>query len=92
VLWPQPLLKLLLTDPEVLLEEKASDDPQLRSIQVQVTRPAKALWLSAGEHAVFSDNLLDVLPGEVVEITVKDPELSPIRVVGLHSLFALPAR
>ena len=64
----------------------------VEAMAADLADPAKALWLSAGEHAVFSDNLLDVLPGEVVEITVKDPELSPIRVVGLHSLFALPAR
>lgn len=86
VLWPQPLKDLPLVDPEVLLEEHAGDDPQTRTLKLQVSRPAKALWLSAGEDAVFSDNLLDVLPGEVVEIGVHDPSLSPIRIIGLHSL------
>ncbi len=92
VLWPQPLKDLGLTDPEVLLEEHETEDPVVRRIRISVARPAKALWLSAGEDAVFSDNLLDLLPGEVAEITVKDPALSPIRVMGLHSLAALHPR
>ena len=86
VLWPQPLKNLALADPEVLIEEHAEKTPQTRTLKLQVSRPAKALWLSAGEDAVFTDNLLDVLPGEIVEIGVHDPSLSPIRFIGLHSL------
>lgn len=92
VLWPQPLRNVGLLDPEVLLDENVTDDPQVRSVRITVSRPAKALWLSAGDDAVFSDNLLDVLPGDEVLITVKDPALSPIRVVSLHSLAAQPPR
>jgi beta-mannosidase len=92
VLWPQPLKDLPLADPELLLEERATDDETVRSLRLQVSRPAKALWLSAGDDAVFSDNLLDLLPGEVVVITVQDATQSPIRVIGLHSLFAQPSR
>ncbi len=92
VLWPQPLKDLGLIDPEVLLEEHETPDPLVRRVRITVSRPAKALWLTAGEDAVFSDNLLDLLPGEVTEITVKDPALSPIRVMGLHSLAALQPR
>ncbi len=88
VLWPQPLKDLPLVDPEVLLEEHETEQAETRRLRLQVVRPAKALWLSAGEDAVFADNLLDLLPGEVVEIAVHDPSLSPIRTIGLHSLAA----
>ena len=48
---------LALADPEVLIEEHAEKTPQTRTLKLQVSRPAKALWLSAGEDAVFTDNL-----------------------------------
>lgn len=86
VLWPQPLRNVPLEEPEVLLEEFPGDDETTRLIRISVARPTKGLWLSASEHAVFSDNLLDLLPDETVEILVRDPMQTPIRLLSLGTL------
>jgi len=75
-----------LEEPEVLLEEFPGDDETTRLIRISVARPTKGLWLSASEHAVFSDNLLDLLPDETVEILVRDPMQTPIRLLSLGTL------
>jgi beta-mannosidase len=63
-LWPEPFKYLTLPDPNITLE-RAGDQLTLRAV-----KPAKAVWLEAGEGVGWSDNLIDLLPGEDYAITV----------------------
>lgn len=87
-LWPQPLRDFPCVDPELLFEEEPQN-PGKRTLRLSVTRPTKGLWLMAGDDALFSDNLLDILPGQTVVVCVKDPADAPIRWLGLHSLLSV---
>ncbi len=65
-LWPEPFKYLTLTDPE--LEITRLDKNTLR---VRANRPAKGVWLSARPEARWSDNMLDLLPGDEQMVTVQ---------------------
>jgi beta-mannosidase len=93
VLWPQPLRELPLLDPEVALElqavERSRERPSrtgLQTLRVRARRPAKAVLLTAGPQARFSDNLLDLLPDEEVVVTAEDLGAAPL---GATSLYAV---
>lgn len=68
VVWPQPLKALHLPDPELRVERL-----DVETVRLSVKRPAKGVWLRPNEAVVWSDNLLDLVPG--------DPQT--LRVVGL---------
>ena len=68
VLWPQPLRKLGLQDPGLTVSREGPDGEQLR---VRVSRPAKGLLFFADKPVDFSDNSLDLLPGDERIITAK---------------------
>lgn len=57
-LWPEPFKYLSLPEPDLDVER---DGEMLR---VRVMRPAKGVWLSAGDGVTWSDNMLDLLPGD----------------------------
>lgn len=57
-LWPEPLKYLSLTFPELVV---AQDGEHLR---LRVSRPAKGVWLAAEDGVRWSDNFLDLLPGD----------------------------
>lgn len=63
-LWPEPFKYLTLPDPDLSLT-RADDGLTLR-----VTKPVKGVWLEAGDGIEWSDNFVDVLPGEDYAITV----------------------
>ncbi len=93
VLWPQPLRELPLLDPELTLElpavERTRDRPSrtgVQALRVRARRPAKAVLLSAGEHARFSDNLLDLLPDEEMLIEAEGLGAEPPRAISLYSV------
>ncbi|OLN85397.1 Beta-mannosidase B 2 [Colletotrichum chlorophyti] len=67
--WPEPLKYLHLQKPKDLKATLAKDDTV---VEVSAEVPIKGLALEAEDDAVvFSDNLVDIVPGEVVSIGVK---------------------
>ncbi|HEU4324366.1 MAG TPA: glycoside hydrolase family 2 protein [Roseiflexaceae bacterium] len=58
-LWPEPLKYLYLPDPLLTVERLDGD-----RLRLSVARPAKGLWLEAGDGVAWSDNALDLLPGD----------------------------
>ncbi|MBX0330738.1 glycoside hydrolase family 2 protein [Oscillochloris sp. ZM17-4] len=63
-LWPEPLKYLELRDPELRVERLGDD-----RLRVSADRPAKGVWLDAGDGVEWSDNMLDLLPGDPQELT-----------------------
>ncbi len=73
-LWPEPLKYLALPDPGIELERLGVDVLRLRAV-----RPAKCVVLSAREGIPWSDNALDLMPGEeptVVGSGLREGEVS----------------
>lgn len=58
-LWPEPFKYLTLPDPGIELTRLAADRLRLRA-----ARPAKGVWLWSEQPARWSDNMLDLLPGD----------------------------
>ena len=58
-LWPEPFKYLRLPDPELQVMRLADD-----KVQVQVARPAKGVFLWTDKPLNWSDNMLDLMPGE----------------------------
>ena len=65
-LWPEPFKYLILPDPQI--EMTRLDERRLR---LRATRPAKGVWLWAGPDVQWSDNMLDLLPGDEQIILVQ---------------------
>jgi beta-mannosidase len=62
--WREPYKGLPLPDPGLVIARSGTDTLTLR-----VARPAKGVWLSApGAEIDWSDNFLDLCPGDAVEI------------------------
>ena len=57
--WPEPLKDAPFADPQVTVERLDGD-----RLQVSVARPAKGMLLAADGVTNWSDNLLDLLPGD----------------------------
>ena len=62
-LWPEPFKYLNLKDPGIKLAA-VGDELRLRA-----ARPAKGVWLEAGDGVAWSDNFLDLLPDDEVRVT-----------------------
>jgi beta-mannosidase len=58
-LWPEPFKYLELPDPEIKIERLDA-----QTFRVAALRPAKGVWLTSGNGIHWSDNMLDVLPGD----------------------------
>lgn len=58
-LWPEPFKYLTLPDPDLHIEYGEQD-----VVQLQVKRPAKGVFLTAGDGVQWSDNMLDLLPDD----------------------------
>jgi beta-mannosidase len=58
-LWPEPFKYQKLPDPEIKIERLDG-----QTIRVAALRPAKGVWLTSGNGIHWSDNMLDVLPGD----------------------------
>ncbi len=58
-LWPKPFKYLSLAEPEITIERLDA-----QTLRVQAKRPAKGVWLSAGDGIQWSDNMLDLLPND----------------------------
>jgi beta-mannosidase len=58
-LWSEPFKYLTLPDPEINIERLDAN-----TLRVHVKRPAKGVWLSAGDGVTWSDNMLDLTPDD----------------------------
>lgn len=58
-LWPEPLKYLELPDPGLVVVRQPGERVELRC-----ARPAKGVWLAAGDGVSWEDNGLDLLPDE----------------------------
>ncbi|KAG6856280.1 hypothetical protein H0H87_005890 [Tephrocybe sp. NHM501043] len=66
--WPQPYRFLELPEPQLRVEVSGEQ------VTLSVQRPAKGVWLSVdreGSEVVWSDNSLDLVPGDPQIITAK---------------------
>ena len=62
--WREPYKSLVLPDPGLLITRSGPD-----SLKVSAARPAKGVWLEApGPDIEWSDNFLDLCPGDALEI------------------------
>jgi beta-mannosidase len=70
VSWPEPL-KFIQFSPDLKVSARISDD----AVFLSAKRPAKGVVVSVpieeGEDAVWEDNFVDLVPGEVVRVGVK---------------------
>lgn len=58
-LWPEPLKYLTLPDPVIVLDLVSPEE-----LRIRAARPAKGVVLSAGDGVAWSDNYLDLMPGD----------------------------
>lgn len=68
VLWPQPLASLKFADPGLRLDRDGD------TLIVSADRPVKGVLIEATEVLDWSDNLLDLLPGD--KLTLRVPGLA----------------
>lgn len=78
-LWPEPFKYAALPDPEIQLERLDQD-----TIVVSALRPAKGVLLSTNHHLTWSDNMLDVLPGDAQTLTVEGLGEADVKVSSLR--------
>lgn len=79
-LWPEPLKYLELPAPELLVTRLADERVELRC-----ARPAKGVWLAAGDGVAWEDNGLDLLPDEPRVIAAPGLGERPVRARWLTS-------
>ena len=82
-LWPEPFKYLKLPDPEILVDRLGED-----KLRLQVSRPAKGVFLVADRPVKWSDNMLDLIPGEPQVVTAVGLGSGEVRVQALDSLFS----
>ncbi|KAJ5929864.1 Glycoside hydrolase family 2 immunoglobulin-like beta-sandwich [Penicillium verhagenii] len=70
--WPQPFKYIDL--PRSLIEIKrlssSSDADNIRTISISASKPVKCLVFEEHDGVKFSDNALDIVPGDVQEVTI----------------------
>jgi beta-mannosidase len=67
--WPEPLKYLHFTKPKELKAELTGD---FKAVRVSAEVPVKGVALECEDDGVkFDDNLVDIVPGEVVTIGVR---------------------
>jgi beta-mannosidase len=72
-LWAEPFKYLTLPEPDIALT-RAGDQLTLRA-----ARSAKGVWLEAGDEVGWSDNFIDLLPGEDYTITAQGLGEQPVK-------------
>jgi beta-mannosidase len=78
-LWPEPFKHLTLPDPEITIEWLDA-----QTLQIGTRRPAKGLWLSSSQPVQWSDNMLDLLPGDSHVVTGLGLEKAKLMFRWLH--------
>lgn len=78
-LWPEPYKYMRLFDPLIIMGLDGPERVILRAI-----RPAKGVWLYAGDEVVWSDNMLDLMPDDEQIVTAIGLGKEPIQIRWLH--------
>lgn len=81
VSWPEPFKYLTLPDPEIAVTRL--DDERL---QITAKRPAKGVWLEAGDDVRWSDNMLDLLPDDEQIVVARGLGTATLQVRSLQGL------
>jgi beta-mannosidase len=63
-LWPEPFKYYTLPDPVIFLDMMEDGE----TLRLRSARPAKGVWLSAGDDVTWSDNMIDLMPDDEQEI------------------------
>jgi beta-mannosidase len=79
-LWPYPFKYLHIPDPGVTQERLEAG-----SLRLETQRPAKGVWLSTRDNAVWSDNMLDLFPDDPQLVHVTEADEQQIRMRFLFS-------
>ena len=64
--WPEPFKYLALPDPAITIERTGDE-----TLRLHAARPAKGIVLSAGDSVAWSDNMIDLLPGDEQTIVAR---------------------
>ena len=78
-LWPEPFKYLPLPDPQIHVQRISPT-----TLEVCTQRPAKGVWLEAGDSVRWSDNMLDLLPDDPYRIAVSDLNEADIQIRSLR--------
>lgn len=82
--WPEPLRNLALQDPQITVERRVErGGVQLR---LHARRPAKGVWLDAGDGVAWSDNGFDLVPDHEVVILARDLGDREVRISSLFDI------
>lgn len=77
--WHEPFKYLTLPHPGVTITPSGED-----SVVVRTERPAKGVFLSTDAPLLWSDNMLDVFPGDPQRLSASGLGSMPVRVTWLH--------
>jgi len=61
--WPEPLKNAQPGQPEIVVETATN------AVRLSAVRPAKGVWLDAGDGVTWDDNGFDMMPGETRTIS-----------------------
>ena len=78
-LWSEPFKYLSLPDPQITIRRVS---PTM--LEVCTQRPAKGVWLEAGDNVRWSDNMLDLLPNDSYRIVVSHLNEADIQIRSLR--------
>lgn len=78
-LWPEPFKYHRFPDPGITLERLPDE-----RLHVRAVRPAKGVWLAAGDRVRWSDNLLDLLPEDEQRLHAPGLGSADVRLRWLH--------
>lgn len=77
-LWPEPFKYLTMPDPGLQVVQEGE------MVRLRVTRPAKGVWLAAGDGVAWSDNMVDLLPGDEQVLVAKGLGTARVQTQWLH--------
>ena len=76
--WPEPFTALALPNPEIVIEATGPDH-----IRISAKRPAKGVWLTAGDQREWSDNGFDLMPTDARIIYAPGVNVDAVVAAGL---------
>ncbi|KAL1661316.1 glycoside hydrolase family 2 protein [Schizophyllum commune] len=86
--WPQPYRYLRFPDPGLKVTVGDAGEDGAREVVLESAKPAKGVFFTVkegGEHLRWSDNALDLMPGDVQKVTVwglREPETLRVAYMG----------
>jgi beta-mannosidase len=76
-LWPEPFKYISWPDPQIALTRTGPD------LVLRAARPAKGVWLEAADGVAWSDNFVDLMPGEDYPLTAVGLGDQPVSITWL---------